>query len=106
MTSEVWWTPAFPFKSSLTGEPADRLRTRGKARRRSNGRSRSAIHTLFGKSSIDMLKRAKNPLDRASIRDSLKATDLNTLVGQVNFSGKPASECLQDAGSGRPVGQG
>jgi branched-chain amino acid transport system substrate-binding protein len=38
---------------------------------------------------IDTLKRAKDPLSRASIRDSLKATDLSTLVGPIKFTGDP-----------------
>jgi branched-chain amino acid transport system substrate-binding protein len=38
---------------------------------------------------VDTLKRSKDPMDRASIRDALKATDLQTVVGNINFAKGP-----------------
>jgi branched-chain amino acid transport system substrate-binding protein len=38
---------------------------------------------------LDTLKRADDPLDRASVRDALKATDLTTMVGKVKWANGP-----------------
>ena len=37
----------------------------------------------------DVIKRAKDPTDKASLRDAIIATDLNTIAGHVAWSGKP-----------------
>ena len=39
--------------------------------------------------SLDILKRSTNPLDRNANRDALKATNLQTLIGPVNFATGP-----------------
>ena len=36
-----------------------------------------------------MLKRSADPLDREANREALAATDLDTVVGHINFSGQP-----------------
>ena len=36
----------------------------------------------------DALRRAKDPRDKAALRDAVAATDLATVVGQVKFGGK------------------
>lgn len=89
MTSEVWWTPAFPFKSSLTGETSAEIATKweeatGKEWTQPLGYS----HALW-EVALDLLKRSKNPLDRTANRDALKATDLQTLIGRVQFQKGP-----------------
>ena len=38
---------------------------------------------------LDVLKRSTDPLDRTANRDSLKATNLDTLIGNVNFAAGP-----------------
>lgn len=89
MSSEVWWTPAFPFKSSLTGQSsaeiaADWEKETGKQWTQPLGYSHALWEVV-----IDILQRAENPLDRASIRDSMKALDINTLVGPLKFGNGP-----------------
>lgn len=89
MSTEVWWTPAFPYKSTLTGESSAELAakwetTTGKQWTQPLGYSHAMWEIV-----IDTLKRAKDPLDRAAIRDALKATNLDTVVGNVNWSKGP-----------------
>lgn len=38
---------------------------------------------------LDVPKRSADPLDRTANRDSLKATNLDTLIGNVSFSAGP-----------------
>lgn len=89
MSSEVWWTPAFPFKSSLTGEISQDIadaweNDTGKQWTQPLGYS----HGLW-EVALDALKRSSNPLDRTANRDALAATDLETLVGPIKFKDGP-----------------
>lgn len=89
MSSEVWWTPTFPFKSSLTGEGSAEIAAKwekatGKQWTQPLGYSHAIWEVV-----VDTLKRSKNPLDRAANRDALKAIDLKTVVGLVKFGSGP-----------------
>ena len=89
MSSEVWWTPAFPFKSSLTGQTsADIAAKWEKATGKEWTQPLGYSHALW-EVALDLLKRSKNPLDRTANRDALKETDLQTLIGRVQFKSGP-----------------
>ena len=45
-------------------------------------------HSMF-EMAADVMKRAKNPTDKASLRDAIIATNLNTIVGHVDWSKGP-----------------
>ncbi len=87
LSSEVWWSPAHPFKSSLTGQSAMNL---GASYIAATGKQWTQplgfVHALF-EVAIDALKRAKDPGSKASIRDAIKSTTLETVVGTVDFAG-------------------
>ena len=88
LTVEVWWSPAHPFRSSLTGQSSAELAS---AYTKASGRPWSVVlafkHSLF-EVAIDALKRAADRKPE-SIRDAIRATALNTIVGPVNFSKGP-----------------
>lgn len=89
MTSEVWWTPAFPFKSSITGQTSREIADQWESEQNRQwtqplGYSHSVLEVA-----IDVLKRSADPLDREANRAALAATDLDTVVGHINFSGQP-----------------
>lgn len=89
MSTEVWWTPAFPYKSTLTGETSADLAVKweqatGKQWTQPLGYSHAMWEII-----VDTLKRSADPMDRAAIRDALKATNLDTVVGNVNWSKGP-----------------
>ncbi len=86
LSSEVWWSPTHPFSSSLTGASAQALAdgyttATGKQWTQPIG----FAHALF-EVAIDALKRTANIDDKASIRDALKATKLDTIVGTVDWT--------------------
>ena len=56
-----------------------------RSRPRSNGRSRSALSTLF-EVAVDVLKRAPDR-DPKALAATISATDLDTVVGKVQWSG-------------------
>ena len=88
LSSEVWWTPKHPFKSSLSGQSAAELAA---VFEKSTGRQWTQTigfaHALF-EVAADTLRRTKDLGKSASVRDALIATNLNTVVGSVKWGGK------------------
>jgi branched-chain amino acid transport system substrate-binding protein len=87
LSTEVWWTPTHPFKSSLTGQSAKEVADAfEKATNKQWTQPIGFSHALF-EVAVDALKRAK-AVDAAGIRDAIAATNLNTLVGNVKWGGQ------------------
>lgn len=87
MSTEVWWTPAFPYKSSITGQTAKALaadweKSTGKQWTQPIGYG----HALF-EVGIAALKATPNPKDKKALRDSIANLQMETVVGPVNFKG-------------------
>jgi branched-chain amino acid transport system substrate-binding protein len=88
LSSEVWWSPTHPFTSSLTGATAQAL---------ADGYTASTskqwtqpigfVHALF-EVAADSLSRATSIDDKAAIRDAIKATALDTIVGHIEWNGE------------------
>ena len=88
LTSEIWWTPNHPFKSGLTGQSARQLTDAYvAATKRPWTQPIGFKHALF-EVAIDVLKRAKS-LDPKAILDAIIATDYNSIVGPVKWTGQP-----------------
>ena len=89
VTSEVWWTPDHPYKSSLTGISCKDL---AQSYEKDSGKHWTQPipfkHALF-EVVIDVLKRSKDPKDPKSILDAITATDIHTIVGPVKWTGQP-----------------
>ncbi|OJU86931.1 MAG: ABC transporter substrate-binding protein [Burkholderiales bacterium 66-5] len=88
LTVEVWWSPHHPFKSSLTGESSAELAA---AYTRATGKPWTMPvgfkHSLF-EVALAAFKKAGGKGPKA-LRDALRATDLDTIVGHVNFTKGP-----------------
>ncbi|MBI4984075.1 MAG: ABC transporter substrate-binding protein [Rhodocyclales bacterium] len=88
LTVEVWWSPVHPFRSSLTGQSSAELAAAyTKASSRPWTMPLAFKHSLF-EVAIDALKRAADRKP-ASIRDAIRDTQLNTIVGPVDFRKGP-----------------
>ncbi len=88
LTSEVWWTPSHPFKSGLTGQSAAELaKAYEDATKRPWSQPIGFQHALF-EVAIDVLKRTKS-LEPKAILDSIVATNYQSMVGPVQWTGKP-----------------
>lgn len=85
ISTEVWWTPSHPYKSSLTGVSAADL---AKGYEQASGKQWTQpigfVHSLF-EVAVDALKRAADPADGAAVAKAISATKLDTIVGQVAF---------------------
>jgi branched-chain amino acid transport system substrate-binding protein len=86
ITTEVWWSPSHPFKSSLNGMSASQVCEAYETQTRHQWTQPIGFaHALF-EVAVDVLKRSKNT-GNVAIRDALAATNLNTLVGPVKWGG-------------------
>ena len=89
LTTEIWWSPNHPFSSSLTGQSAKELAdgytaATGKPWTQPLGFN----HALF-EVAADVIKRAADISDPASILDAITKTDINSMVGPVNWKAGP-----------------
>ncbi|TAK49778.1 MAG: ABC transporter substrate-binding protein [Xanthobacteraceae bacterium] len=85
LSSEVWWSPNHPFKSSLTGMSARALADAyTQATKKQWTQPIGFVHALF-EVAIDVLKRAPTLGDAKATVEAIKATNLNTVVGPIKW---------------------
>ncbi|HEY1982439.1 MAG TPA: ABC transporter substrate-binding protein [Xanthobacteraceae bacterium] len=88
LTTEIWWTPSFPYKSGLTGQSARELTDAYvAATKRPWTQPIGYEHALF-EVAIDVLKRTK-AVDSKSILDAIVSTDYQSIVGGIKWTGQP-----------------
>ena len=89
LSSEVWWSPAHPFASSLTGVSAAELAGGYSA---ATGRPWTQPigfkHALF-EVVADVISRSADLQDPAANVAAIAETDINTIVGPVNWANGP-----------------
>jgi branched-chain amino acid transport system substrate-binding protein len=87
LSSEVWWSPNHPFKSSLTGQTAKQL---ADAYEKSSGKQWTQpigfAHALF-EVAIDVFKRTPQAGDTKATVKAIAATNLDTVVGHLQWNG-------------------
>lgn len=91
LTSEVWWGPHHPYKSSLTGESARELcrawsDETGKPWTQPIGFKYAAFEIAF-----NALSRA-GTLERKKVREAIAATDMDTIVGHIKYNDEHYAE--------------
>jgi branched-chain amino acid transport system substrate-binding protein len=87
LSSEVWWSPSHPFKSSLTGaSSADLAAGFTEATQRPWTQPIGFVHALF-EVAADVMKRVSDPTDSAAVVAAIAATKLDTIVGPVAWDG-------------------
>jgi len=89
LSTEVWWSPSFPFSSGLTGKNSAELCAAYEDETKKQWtQPLGYLHALF-EVAVDVLKRTKDVDSPASIRDAIVATKYDSIVGHVEWSGKP-----------------
>ncbi len=87
LSSEVWWSPNHPFKSSLTGQTSAEVAA---AYEKATGRQWTQpigfAHALF-EVVVDVLKRTEDVGDADATVAAIAATNLDTLVGHLQWNG-------------------
>lgn len=89
LSSEVWWRPKHPFKSSLTGDSAQSV---ADAYTKDTGKQWTQpigfVHALFEVAKT-VLEQAPDPKDRPGVAAAIARTRLETIVGPVDWTGGP-----------------
>ena len=88
LSSEVWWTPNHPFKSSMTGQTAKQLATAYEtATKRQWSQPIGFAHSLY-EVGLDVLKRTAEIGNGKATAAAIAATNLDTVVGHVQWNGQ------------------
>ena len=88
LSTEVWWSPSHPFKSSLTGQSAREIATAyEQASRKQWTQPIGFVHALF-EVAVDALKRSADKNDPKATVAAIGATKLDTIVGRIEWNGK------------------
>ena len=89
MSTEVWWSPAHPFKSSLTGATAAQVAEEYQtATNKQWTQPIGFVHALFEVAAA-ALKASGDVDDKQALANAIKAVNLDTVVGKVSWSGGP-----------------
>ncbi len=91
LTSEVWWTPLYPFKSSLTGTSSKQLADACTEKTKKQWNQVLGYDYAIFEIIVDVLKRAGS-LDKKKIRDALANTNLTTVVGPIKYNERHFSQ--------------
>jgi branched-chain amino acid transport system substrate-binding protein len=85
LSTEIWWSDQHPTTSSLTGQSAKDL---ADAYSESTGKQWTQpvgyVHSLF-EVALDAIKRADGTGDKQVLLDTIAATNLDTIAGNVNW---------------------
>jgi branched-chain amino acid transport system substrate-binding protein len=88
LSSEVWWTPNHPFKSSMTGQSAKQLADAFTASTKQQwSQPVGFAHSLY-EVGLDVLKRTKEIGNAKATAEAIAATNLDTVVGKVQWNGQ------------------
>jgi branched-chain amino acid transport system substrate-binding protein len=88
LSSEMWWGPTWPYKSSLTGETCQQLcDAYTKATGRQWTQHIGFAYSLF-EMAADIVKRSEGPGNKSATLNAITTTNLETVVGPISWNGK------------------
>ena len=85
MSTEIWWTPAWPSKSSLTGQTARQVADDWEASTGKQWTQPLGYNHALWEVGIAALKSSGDPKNPEAVRNAIRTMDLQTLIGRVNF---------------------
>jgi branched-chain amino acid transport system substrate-binding protein len=86
MSTEIWWLPAYPFRSSLTGQTASELAVAYQTEtKREWTQPIGVVHALF-EVGIQALKASGDPKNPVKVVDALRAMKQDTVIGSLDFA--------------------
>jgi branched-chain amino acid transport system substrate-binding protein len=86
MSTEIWWTPAYPFKSGLTGQSARQLADSYQtATRREWTQPIGVVHALF-EVGVQALKASGDPKNPGKVADAVRVMKHDTIIGRLDFT--------------------
>ena len=91
LSSEIWWTDRYPTTSSLTGQSANELAEAYIADTGRNWEQPLGYGHAVWEVAIDALRRA-GTTEKTALNEAIGQTNLDTQVGNVNFSTGPVPQ--------------
>lgn len=87
MSTEIWWSPAYPFRSSLTGQTARQLADAYMgATKKEWTQPVGVMHALI-ETGIAALKASGDPKNPQKVADAIRGLKLETVIGRLDFAG-------------------
>jgi branched-chain amino acid transport system substrate-binding protein len=108
MSTEIWWLPSYPFRSSLTGQTASELAlSYQSATKREWTQPIGVVHALF-EAGVQALKASGDPKSPGKVADTLRHLSHDTVIGRLDFgaSGIANVSKIRIVGGQWHVGQG
>lgn len=87
MSTEIWWSPAYPFKSSLTGQTARQLANAYMAETKKEWTQPIGVMHALVEAGVAALKASGNPKDPKKVADAVRSMKLDTVIGRLDFAG-------------------
>lgn len=85
LTTEVWWTPDWPYHSPITGQSAKDFAASWEQETGKQWTQPLGYSMGLWDAAIASLKSASSPKDKKAIRDAIKELDTETITGHVDF---------------------
>lgn len=87
MSTEIWWSPAYPFKSSLTGQSARQLADAYAAATKKEWTQPLGVMHALVEAGIAALKASADPKDPKKVADAIRGLKVDTVIGRLDFAG-------------------
>ncbi len=95
LTTEVWWSPSHPFKSGLTGQNTAELCAQYEEETKRQWTQPIGFRHAMLEHAVDVLKRTGNIDSPAAIRDSIRSTNYDSIVGHIAWTGSPVKNVMR-----------
>ncbi|NIZ12341.1 ABC transporter substrate-binding protein [Phaeobacter sp. HF9A] len=89
LSTEVWWTPRFPFGSSITGQSAAQLAADWESETGRQWTQPLGYGHALWEVGLAAIANCADPLDPDSLRDGIASLNTETVIGPVNFAQSP-----------------
>jgi branched-chain amino acid transport system substrate-binding protein len=89
MSTEVWWTPRFPYKSSITGKSARELATEWETTTGKQWTQPIGYAHALWEVGLAALTSAGDPKDKEAVRNAIANLAVDTIAGPVRFKDSP-----------------
>jgi branched-chain amino acid transport system substrate-binding protein len=89
LTTEVWWTPDWPYRSLITGQSAKEFAADWEASSGKQWTQPLGYTMALWDTAIGALKAADDPKNKVSLRDALKNLQVDTITGKIDFKNSP-----------------
>ena len=87
MSTEIWWSPAYPFRSSLTGQTARQLADAYTAQTKKEWTQPIGVMHALVEAGIAALKASGDPKNAQKVADAIRSMKQDTVIGRLDFAG-------------------